>query len=63
VEYAMPNRSFSDHLSQQRRERLQANAKGDLSGRAKARTAELALDSEVRVEPIKVSIIKTAKHF
>jgi hypothetical protein len=29
--------------------RLQANAEGDLSERAKARAAELALDSEVRV--------------
>ncbi len=31
--------------------RLQANAEGDLSERAKARAAELALDSEVRVTP------------
>ena len=29
--------------------RLQANAEGDLSERARARAAELALDSEVRV--------------
>jgi hypothetical protein len=31
--------------------RLQANAEGELSERAKARAAELALDSEVRVTP------------
>jgi len=33
--------------------RLQANAEGDLSERARARAAELALDSEVRVTPFR----------
>ena len=32
--------------------RLQANAEGDLSERARARAAELALDSDVRVTPV-----------
>ena len=36
--------------------RLQANAEGDLSERARARTAELALDSEVRVTPPRETI-------
>jgi hypothetical protein len=36
--------------------RLQANAEGDLSERAKARAAELALDSEVRVTPPRETI-------
>jgi hypothetical protein len=36
--------------------RLQANAEGDLSERAKARAAELALDSEVRVTAPRESI-------
>ena len=36
--------------------RLQANAEGDLSERARARAAELALDSEVRVTPPREAI-------
>ena len=36
--------------------RLQANAEGDLSERARARAAELALDSEVRVTPPRETI-------
>ena len=36
--------------------RLQANSEGDLSERAKARAAELALDSEVRVTPPRETI-------
>jgi len=36
--------------------RLQANAEGDISERAKARAAELALDSEVRVTPPRETI-------
>jgi hypothetical protein len=36
--------------------RLQANAEGDLSERAWARAAELALDSEVRVTPPRETI-------
>ena len=43
--------------------RLQANAEGDLSERAKARADELALDSEVRVtaprETIQPRLVKT----
>ena len=36
--------------------RLQANAEGDLSERARARAAELALNSEVRVTPPRETI-------
>ena len=46
--------------------RLQANAEGDLSERARARAAELALDSEVRDtsprEPKRTRVLVAAGH-
>ena len=39
--------------------RLQANAEGDLSDRAKARTAELARDADLRLTPPKAKIVGT----
>jgi hypothetical protein len=41
--------------------RLQANAEGDLSERAKSQAAELALDSEERVTSIKAAQQQTAR--